>query len=81
MKLTYLGNTYECVSAEKKPNQIVIHTGEIVDDEEVIYYIYGDIDFDAVALEDGEWTQETTDAERIKELEDALYMILNGVTE
>lgn len=81
MKLTYLGNTYECVSAEKKPNQIVIHTGEIVDDEEIIYQICGDIDFDAVTLEDGEWTQETTDAERIKELEDALYMILNGVTE
>ena len=56
MKLTYLGRTYECVSAEKKPNEIVIHTGKIEDGEEIIYHIYGDIHFDEVVLEGGTWT-------------------------
>ena len=81
MKLTYLGKTYECVSAEKKQNKIVIHTGKIEDGEEIVYHIYGDIHFDEVVLEGGEWTQETTEAERIAELEEALAMLLNGVVE
>lgn len=58
MTLTYLGKTYECVSAEKKPNEIVIHTGNVVDGEEIVYHIYGDIDFDAVVLEGGSWTED-----------------------
>jgi hypothetical protein len=56
MKLTYLGETYECVSAEKKQNKIVIHTGKYEDGEEIIYHIYGDIHFDKVILEGGTWT-------------------------
>ena len=81
MKLTYLGNTYECVSAVKKSNEIIIHTGEIKDDKEVIYHIYGDIDFEFVTIEGGQWTKEVTEADRIAELEEALNMLLNGVTE
>lgn len=83
MKLTYLGNTYDCVSAEKKPNEIVIHTGKYEDDEEVVYHIFGDIDFEAVTLDGGEWSEEPslTPEERIAELEEALNMLLNGVTE
>lgn len=81
MKLSYFGKTYECVSVEKKRNEIIIHTGEIVDGEEIIYQILGDIDFSAIELEDGTWTEEPTDAERIAELEEALDMLLSGVTE
>lgn len=85
MKLIYLGKTYECASAEKKPNEIVIHTGRYEDDEEIIYHIFGDIDFDSVILEGGTWTEEAeaqpSEAERIAELEEALAMLLNGVTE
>ena len=72
MKLIYLDETYECIAAKKKQNEIVIYTGNIVDGEEVVYHIYGDIDFDAVKIEGGEWTRETTDAERIAELEKKL---------
>ena len=61
MKLTYLGKTYECVSAEKKPNEIVIHTGNVVDGEEVVYHIYGDINFDEVMLEGGTWSNSATE--------------------
>lgn len=63
MVLTYLGKSYECVSVEKKPNEIVIHTGKVMDGEEIVYHIYGDIDFDAVVLDGGTWTEssETTD--------------------
>lgn len=57
MKLIYHGREYECVSAEKKPNEIVIHTGEYVDEEEILYHIYGDINFDDVVLEGGTWTE------------------------
>lgn len=60
MKLTYLGRTYECVSAEKKSNEIVIHTGIIEDGEEIVYHIYGDIHFDEVTLEGGNWSEEIT---------------------
>ena len=57
MKLTYLDMVYECVSVEKKPNEIVIHTGEYEGDEEIIFHIYGDINFDEVVLEGGTWTE------------------------
>ena len=57
MKLTYLGRTYECVSAEKKQNEIVIHTGRVEDGEEIVYHIYGDINFDEVVLEGVTWTE------------------------
>ena len=78
MTLTYKNMVYECVSAEKKPNEIVIHTGKIQDGEETVYHIYGDIDFGKVVLEGGEFTQE---ADRIEQLEEALDMLLSGVTE
>ena len=84
MKLIYLGRTYECVSAEKKPSEIVIHTGIVEDGEEIVYHIYGDIHFDEVVLEGGTWSNsatEPTSDERIKEHEEALEMLLNGVTE
>ena len=81
MKLSYLGKTYECVAAEKKPSEIVIHTGKIEDGEEVVYHIFGDIHFNEVKLEGGEWTQRATDADRIAELEEALALLLSGVTE
>ena len=61
MKLTYLGRTYECVSAEKKKNEIVINTGKIENGEEIIYHIYGDIHFDEVVLEGGSWFEEIAD--------------------
>lgn len=62
MVLTYLGRTFECVSAEKKPNEIIIHTGKVEDGEEIVHHIFGDIDFDAVVLEGGTWTEaDTTD--------------------
>ena len=57
MKLMYLGRTYDCVSAEKKPSEIVIHTGIVEDGEEIVYHIYGDIHFDEVVLEGGTWTE------------------------
>ena len=81
MKLKYLDKEYECVSVGKEANKITIHTGVIEDDEEIIYQIFGDIDFDAVQLEGGTWTEKRTDADRIKELEEALELLLNGVTE
>ena len=81
MKLTYLHNTYECVSAEKKHGTIVIHTGIVENGEEILYHIYGDIDFDAVILEGGTWTESVTAEDRIAELEEALEMLLNEVTE
>ena len=59
MKLIHRGNVYECASAEKKPSEIVIHTEKYVDGEEIIYHIYGDINFDEVVLEDGTWTKQT----------------------
>lgn len=62
MKLTYLGKTYDCVSAERKPNEIIIHTGKVVDGEEIVYHIYGDINFDDVVLEGGTWSGETDTA-------------------
>ena len=57
MKLIYRDMVYECVSVEKKPNEIVIHTGEYEGDEEIILHIYGDINFDEVVLEGGTWTE------------------------
>lgn len=57
MKLIYHGDTYECVSAEKKENEIVIHTGEYLDGEEIICQIAGNINFDEVILEGGTWTE------------------------
>lgn len=62
MKLTYLGKTYDCVSAERKANEIIIHTGKVVDGEEIVYHIYGDINFDDVVLEGGTWSGETDTA-------------------
>ena len=81
MKLTYHDKVYECVSVEKKPNEIVIRTGKFEYDEEIIYQILGDIDFDAVTIEGGEWTREVTEGERIAELDEALELLLSGVTE
>ena len=78
MTLTYGNRVYACLWAEKKPNEIVIHTGKIQDGEETVYHIYGDIDFEKVVLEGGEFTQE---ADRIAELEEALELLLSGVTE
>lgn len=62
MKLTYLGKTYDCVSAERKTNEIIIHTGKVEDGEEIVYHIYGDINFDDVVLEGGTWSGETDTA-------------------
>ena len=86
MKLHYFGKSYDCVSVERKPNEIIIHTGNFTEDgEEIIYNIYGDIEFDAVIIEDGTWSNETeqqlTDAERIAQLEEALELLLSGRTE
>ena len=61
MKLTYRNNSYECVKAVKSNSGIAIHTGRVEDGEEIIYHIYGDINFDEVVLEGGTWTQETTE--------------------
>lgn len=83
MKLIYRDRVYACVSAEKKSNEIIIHTGETVDDEEIFYQILGDINFDEVVLEGGTWTEnfEPTSEQRIAELEEALALLLSGVTE
>ena len=64
MILKYKGTNYECKAAIKEKNHIAIHTGIVEDNEEIIYHIYGDIDFDAVTLEGGTWTEtaDTTDA-------------------
>lgn len=77
MKLTYLGKTYECVSVEKKPTKIVIHTGKYEDGEEIVYHIFGDIDFDKVTLEGGEWTNEPA-TPTLEDLAEALEQILNS---
>ena len=63
MKLIYHGEVYECESVERRPNEIVIHTGRMVEGEEVILQICGDIKFDEVVLEGGTWTESaaTTD--------------------
>ena len=84
MKLTYLGNTYDCITAEKKVNEIVIRTGKYENGEEIIYHVFGDIDFDAVTLDGGGWSNENptpTPEERIAELEEALALLLSGDTE
>ena len=57
MKLIYKDKEYDCVSVEKESNHIIIHTGKHEEGEEVIYHIYGDIDFDAVVLEGGSWAE------------------------
>lgn len=62
MTLTFMGKTYECVSVEKEHNKIIIHTGKVEDGEEIIYHIYGDIDFDSVVLEGGTWTEPNTES-------------------
>lgn len=72
MKVTYLGKSYECVSAVKKPTEIVIHTGKYEDDEEIVYHIFGDIDFGAVVLEDGEWAVEEPKEETADDVLNAL---------
>lgn len=81
MTLTYMGVTYECVSAEKKTSEIIIHTGKFEDGEEITYHIYGDIDFESVILDGGTWTEEVTQEDRIADLEEALELLLSGVTE
>lgn len=65
MILTYRGRKYDCVSAEKRSNEIVIHTGEYVEDEEIIHHIYGDIDFDEIVLEGGTWTEATASTDDV----------------
>lgn len=84
MKLIYRDLVYECVSAEKKANEIMIHTGRYAEDgEEIFYQILGDINFDEVVLEGGTWTESvvSTPEQRIAELEEALALLLSGVTE
>lgn len=86
MTLKYAGKIYDCVSATKEQNRIIIHTGNFTNDgEEIIYNIYGDVDFDAAVIEGGTWSNESeqqlTEAERITQLEEALEMLLSGVTE
>lgn len=79
MKLTYVGKTYECESVEKTPCGIVMHTGKYEDDEEIIYRIYGDIDYSKVILEGGTWTEpEPTAEERLRADLDYLA-IMTGV--
>ena len=66
MKLIYRDVVYECVSAEKKQNEIVIHTGKYYDDgEEIVYQILGDINFDEVVLEGGTWTESSVSTDEI----------------
>ena len=84
MKLIYRDMVYKCVSAEKKPNEIIIHTGKYAEDgEEIFYQILGDIQSDEVVLEGGTWTENpvSTPEQRIAELEEALDLLLTGVTE
>lgn len=61
MKLTYRNNSYECVKAVKSNSGIAIHTGRVEDGEEIIYHIYGDINFDEVVLEGGTWSNSATE--------------------
>lgn len=84
MKLKYLGKEYDCVSVEKEANKITIHTGVIENNEEIVYQIFGDINFNAVELEGGTWSStstQLTNEERITDLEEALDLLLSGVTE
>lgn len=76
MKISYLGKTYECVSAEKKPTEIIIHTGKYEDGEEIVYHIFGDIDFNAVTLEGGEFTIEDDKPEVQASADDILNALL-----
>ena len=69
MKLTYNGKTYDCVSAEKKQNEIVIHTGKVMDGEDIVYHIFGDIKFDKVVLEGGTWLNETAEPTQLDIIE------------
>ena len=57
MILRYLDLEYECISAERVGNSIIIHTGKIEDNEEITYQIVGDINFEAVILEGGTWLE------------------------
>ena len=61
MKLTYRNNSYECVKAVKSNSGIAIHTGRVEDGEEIVYHIYGDINFDEVVLEGGTWSNSLTE--------------------
>ena len=84
MKLMYRDRVYLCASVEKKPNEMLIHTGKYDEDgEEIFYQILGDIRFDEVMLEGGTWTEAPASApeQRIAEMEEALELLLSGVTE
>lgn len=82
MWIKYLDKEYECRSAKKDKSGLTIYTGQYLEDgEEIIYQIFGDVDFGAVFVEGGKIIEETTPEERIAELEEALELLLSGVTE
>lgn len=82
MRIKYLEKEYECRSAKKDKSGLTIYTGQYFEDgEEIIYQIFGDIDFDAVLVEGGELIEEISQEERIAQLEEALELLLSGVTE
>ena len=81
MKLKFLDKEYDCAFVEKEANKINIHTGVVENDEEIVYQIFGDIDFSSIQLEGGTWTENLADAERIAQLEEALELLLSGRTE
>ena len=64
MKFLYNNKEYECARAVKSRNHIAMYSGKMEDGEEVIYHIYGDINFDAIEVVSGEW-EEQPDAEDI----------------
>lgn len=82
MRIKYLEKEYVCRSAKKDKSGLTIYTGQYLEDgEEMIYQLFGDIDFGAVLVEDGELMEEISQEERIEALEEALELLLSGVTE
>ena len=82
MRIKYLEKEYACRSAKKDKSGLTIYTGQYLEDgEEIIYQFFGDIDFGAVLVEDGELMEEISQEERIEALEEALELLLSGVTE
>lgn len=65
MILKYGDMQYECESVEKFDNHLIIHTGKYEDDEEIIYQIFGDIDFNDVQIDGGSFVEAPTEAEAL----------------
>ena len=63
MIFKYRDLQYECESVEKLDNHLIIHTGKYEDNEEIVYQIFGDIDFNDVQIDGGSFVEQPTESE------------------